>query len=553
MTDREHRSRSSHSDHDGHDGGKAPGKERRSDVGAAAAEGAAAAAADPLAELKTALNAGDGAAALAAWDKIPAAQQKKTDKNTLLLTLQVIGPKAARVLKEAGSRPSADPRFCKEILHNHPTAEWIAELQGANLLRDFLKAAPRRERLDKPGLERLADFAGTGAPSASLAKAAYEKAWGPAKNGKLNAGGWTALGQSWDRDHLGRMYRALLTGGIPPAHLHNLVGMYIAKQYIENDTGKKQNLNFGYFINNTIVMPLYKGDGITDHDMVGADESEGPSMGHFQSTALHEVGHLVGDQTGEHDWGTTTASPLHMETATDDEVKKELWDNAKSEKLKGKGGKKADPVSAADAKLYLEAEVRGEAASAFSSTAWAAAGKSPDQFRKNVTAQYSEQPLYKMAKAVRGDVGNAYREAERGTQHKSKVFAYLTRFQGGWAKYNKEALDNKVSWYSLSSAAEWFAEQYQYYMSTGGDATIPTVKTKFKKIMKELDDKAPGKKPPAIRGPRKGGDGGGASEHLGKDAEGGGGGEGGGSQTAAKSGTKKSAHSSEIHRFQIDW
>lgn len=131
------------------------------------------------------------------------------------------------------------------------------------------------------------------------------------------------------------MYQALLTGGIPPAHLHGLRGVYIAKEYKENASGKKYELGFGYFIDSTIVMPLYKGPGGTGHDMVGGDESKGDSMGHFQSTALHEVGHLVGDETGEHYWGEKASSLLHMEAATATEVQKELWDNGKSEEAKG--------------------------------------------------------------------------------------------------------------------------------------------------------------------------------------------------------------------------
>lgn len=552
MTDTDHREKAHHGsgDRDGHDGGGggSPGKTTRAAEGG---EHAAPAGGEPLADFRAALEAKDAAAALAAWDKLSKAQKKGAAgaKNTLLAALQVIGPPATRILKEAGSKPSADPRFSQEILHNGDTGEWIKELQSEGLLRDFLKAEPRRHHLDKPALERLGDFAGKGAPSDALALAAYEKAWGEAKSGKFDRGGWTIQGAHWDRDHLGRMYQALLTGGIPPAHLHGLRGVYIAKEYKENASGKKYELGFGYFVDSTIVMPLYKGPGGTGHDMVGGDESKGDSMGHFQSTALHEVGHLVGDETGEHYWGEKASSPLHMEAATATEVQKELWDNGKSEEAKG------EDVSAADAKLYLEAEVRGEASSAFGNTAWHKAGKSPGQFRKKLTEQYAEQPLYKMAKAVAGNTGDAYREPARGTHSKGKMFAFLTRYNGGWAKYNKEAFDNKVSWYSMSSAAEWFAEQYQYYMTTDGEATLADVKTKFKKIMKELDERAPGKKAPAIKGPR-GADhgGGGAAEAKDKESGGHGGGDGGegGGRTAQQQAARRQENS-QIHRFQIDW
>ena len=551
MSDHDQQSRSSSRDRDrdsdsgGGGGGTSPGKATR--AASSAGKTAAVPTAEVLADFKAALAASDAEAALTAWDALSKDEKKQAvgAKNTLLLALQIIGPRAARVLKEAGSTPSADPRFCLEILHNHPTAAWIQELDDAKLLGNFLKAKPLRHELDQPALERLADFAGPKAPNAALAKSAYEKAWGKAKSGKLDAGGWTALGQTWDRDHLGRMFRSLLNGGIPPAHLHNLVGIYIARQYIDNDTGKKQDLGFGYFIDNTIVMPLYKGEGGTKHDMVGGKDTpdDQEKMGHFQATALHEVGHLVGDQTGQHDWGTQSSSPLHMEISDADEVKKELWDNGKSESTKG------DDVSAADAKLYLEAQVRGEASTAFKSTSWAAAGKSPAQFRKKVEEKYAEQPLYKVAKAVDGNVGDGYLEPARGAQSKGKMFAYLTRFDGGWAKYNKEAHDARVSLYSMSSPKEWFAEQYQYYMSQNGEATLPEVKTKFKKIMKQLDELAPGKDAPGISGPR-GSDG--AAAAQGKE-RGGGSVEGGGAQGSQAQGGAPRASNSEIHRFQIDW
>jgi hypothetical protein len=94
------------------------------------------------------------------------------------------------------------------------------------------------------------------------------------------------------------------------------------------------------------------------------------------------------------------------------------------------------------------------------------------------------------------------------------MFAYLTRSGSSWAKYKKEAWDKKVSEYAMSSPQEWFAEQYSYYVSTGGKATIPSVKTKLIDVMKATD-KAAGT--PAMTSP---GTGAGAGAGTGPGTEG---------------------------------
>jgi hypothetical protein len=407
-------------------------------------------------------------------------------------------------------------------------------LDKAGLLKDFLSADPKRDALDKTSLAHLADYTKKDDPTA---KAAFEKGFGDLKSGNYAGGGWTAMGLAWDQDHTRRLYLALQKPGvIPPAHLRGLNGVYIASQY-QDTTGALQPLGFGYFINNTIVMPLYAGAGGNGHDMVGGKGSKGPSMEHFQSTMLHEVGHLVGDQTGEHNWGTTAGSPLKMAASTAAEVQTEWWDASKNVALKpAKKGAAVDPVSEADAKLYLEAELRGQAAAAFANTAWGKAAKSQAQFTANLQSQYSRQTLYTQAKSINGDTGNAYSKPHVGQTTNHLMFAYLTRFGNTWAKYEKEAYDHKVSWYAMSSAKEWFAEQYQYYMATQGKATIGSVKTKFKAIMKQLDT-ASGS--PAMTSP--GANPGGAAA-PGGDAE--------APSAASHPAVQQSA---EIHRFEVSW
>lgn len=537
---------------------------------------------DPLQVFRQALASNSSSKAIAAWAKVPAGDKGKlkTETDTLLKMLQVIGPKSVTILGEIGSKPSDDKRFGQEILWHGSSADWLKALDKGGVLGDFLKAAPRRTDLDKKSLQHLAEYTKKDDPTA---KDAFEKAYGDLKTGNYVGGGWTAHGLAWDQDHIRRLYLALQSPGmIPPSHLRGLNGIYIAAQYTHPVSGvaTKSNLGFGYFVNNTIVMPLYAGDGSKGHGMVGGSSGKGPGMKHFQSTMLHEVGHLVGDQTAQHDWGTTAGSPLQMAASTAAEFQTELWDAAKTVKLTAKG---SDPVSDADGKLYLEAEARGQQATTYPNTAWAKAGKLKATFDTNLSKQFANQPLYKVAKAVAGNVGNAYYEAKPGTVTGTKMFAYLSRFNSAapWAKYEKAAFDKKVSWYSMSSAREWFAEQYSYYMATSGKATIPAVQTQFKAIMKTLDTagggnpamKSPGANPgagaesgessaaEAPGGAAAGAGGGGAAAESGAAGAGGDAGAGaagtgsvGGAAAAANAGAgAQSADESQIHRFEVHW
>ncbi|TMQ14052.1 MAG: DUF4157 domain-containing protein [Deltaproteobacteria bacterium] len=487
---------------------------------------------DTLQAFRMALQASSARRATAAFAKLTPADKTtlKGEHDTLLRMLEVIGPPSAKMLNEVGAKVSTDKRFGQEILWHGNSTAWMNELDKGGLLNDFLTTDPRRAALDKKSLEHLADYTKKDDPTA---KAAFEKGFGDLKSGNYVGGGWTALGQAWDQDHTRRLYLALQRPGfIPPAHLRGLNGVYIGNQY-KDATGALQVLNFGYFVSNTIVMPLYAGGGGNTHNMVGAKHSKGPGMEHFQSTMLHEVGHLVGDQTGEHNWGTTAGSPLKMAASSAVEIQTEWWDSTKNVALKGAG---ADPVSEPDAKLYLEAEARGQAAGAFASSAWGKAAKSPALFQTNLQKQYSHQVLFKQAKAINGQLGNAYTHPHAGNTTKNLMFAYLTRFNNNWAKYEKECHDQKVSWYSMSSAKEWFAEQYQYYMATQGKATIAAVKTKFKAVMKQLDT-ASGS--PAMKSP--GANPGGAPA-AGDDPD---------APSAASHPVPQA--SSEIHRFEVTW
>ena len=128
------------------------------------------------------------------------------------------------------------------------------------------------------------------------------------------------------------------------------------------------------------------------------------------------------------------------------------------------------------------------------------------------------------------------------------MVAFMSRMGGGvqWYKYNKTAHDKKVSWYSLSSVQEWFAEQYSYYMTSNGGATIPAVKDHLKTVLQDIDTTSgsPIHSPGAGGGAGAGGGGAGAGGAA--PAEGGG--------DAATTGAAATAAPPDTgHRFHISW
>jgi hypothetical protein len=493
---------------------------------------------DPLQAFRLAVVSGSKSKALQKWTAVPAADKVKLvgETDTLLRAVQVIGPKSLDILKDVGVDPTTDVRFAQEILWHGSSSAWAAELTAQGWITKFLQGNPKKNALDKKSIDHLEYYT----RDAATAQDAFEKAYTTLQTGNIAMGTMTFHGQAWDQDHIARMYKALMKNKIPPSHMRGSTGMWISSQ-VEDPTGSApQGQDWGYYDGaGGIVMPLYAGAGSKGHDMVGAKKSKGPSMGHFESSALHEVGHLVGGTTGEWNWGTDPTSPLQMAASTAAEVQTELWDSTKNHNLPKTG----DPVSEADAKQFLEQEALGT--DDFGNTTWNTAGKDRATFDTNLTKQYRDQALYKMAKRVAGNTNDAYNHPMRGNTTKTDMFVYLSRFGDTWAKYKKEAYDKKVSMYSMSSPQEWFAEQYSYYMATGGKATIASVKTKMIDVMKATDAAAG---TPAMTSP-----GAGAGAGAGAPAAGGAAGSGVPAGEGATEQAPPPPPPRSGHRFEFSW
>jgi hypothetical protein len=69
------------------------------------------------------------------------------------------------------------------------------------------------------------------------------------------------------------------------------------------------------------------------------------------------------------------------------------------------------------------------------------------------------------------------------------VYVYLSGGNSHFSTYKQQAHEHKVSWYSLSSPHEWFAEQYAHYyrLKRTGEGLEPGTKAK----LDELDQAKP--------------------------------------------------------------
>lgn len=202
-------------------------------------------------------------------------------------------------------------------------------------------------------------------------------------------------------------------------------------------------------------------------------------------TALHEVGHAVGGRMGGHAWAESHPF-VDWHTGLDaDAWSKKLWgdDAALTARAQNKaGGDKVLP--ARDARIYLATWIGG--------IGTLPAHWTTDEVEDAVLQQYADQPLTKYWKQreLEHDAGKSYKFP--GTENygtDGRVYVWLSRNDSGFSSYTEAAHQQKVSWYSLSSPHEWFAEQYAHYYrhDKHGDGLDPGTKTK----LDELDTQQP--------------------------------------------------------------
>jgi len=376
--------------------------------------------------------------------------------------MRVLGPMLVPIMGECKLDFVGRTDLIEQILRvGHPN--WFDPIvdYGGTLLSSFIDYLPTRGTIDEAALARLQRLM-QGTTSLALARPLFERLYNTTLSDtsydvkEFEAAAWTAT-------HIHRLYDVLCTH-LPLAHVRTIKAFYLAKDkdyawwntenrvvLPENDANKTDNRRH-----------RMTGGSLAQADPGGSKGETKGEMDKFDVGALHEVGHGVGGRLGGHAWAETYPwvgwrTKLDVNTWS-----KALWgDDAELTKRMTEHAGKHAKLSSPDARHYLADDLH--------KTPKLPAGfKDGDEVEEAIDRYYGDQKLTKYWRAQQGeDVQHAYLFSEHANYgNDGRVYVYLSRGSSQFSSYNQQAHEHKISWYSLSSPHEWFAEQYAHYYRT---------------------------------------------------------------------------------------
>jgi hypothetical protein len=468
---------------------------------------------DALQTFRTALQQNKAADAKSAWASLDAGQKAavKTSGDDLTRMLRLLKTDALPMMKEAGaSFSTAASMGATVLLPANAPAEWMDALQAQTLWDDFTAAAPKRGGLtarQATQLKGMLDHATTLPDGRKI----FEKVYPDAKDATYNA---TFLKTTaWQLDHLQRLYKAIHTY-LPIAHAQTVSGgFYLGTDEDLDGDGTFAPLGFAWYHLKNCVVPLSSTkdakEGGTGHDMSGgtgsgaaqAQKDNKAHITHFTGSVLHEIGHGVGDSNGAagNNWAASaTAGTPHFTTGLDsDSWSRALYKDATVKArydadVKAGTAPPAPAVKATSpevaARLWLADEIKAAGSGNLG-------GITQPQMFTFLASYALDQKLVQYYNAVLANGrANAYNFPDQTCVSGAWVYVHLTRGGHNLTKYKKSAFDTKVSWYSVSSTAEWFAEQYAHYYrsSPKGNGQPAAVQTKMQEMEKLTFDEGTG-------------------------------------------------------------
>jgi hypothetical protein len=391
-------------------------------------------------------------------------------------------------------------------------ATWLGALKTAGVFDAWVGKMPSHAALTDARVHKLDPWMQATTTTADARKI-FEQGYPTLKDTSYTPGGLKTA--KWEVADIKRLWTPMAMR-LPIAHVNTIAGGFNLGTDEKIWSAAFSPLGFGWHDPsvNMIVMPkassIAGGNG-TGHDMTGGDRSgvvpagtaADPKLSHWDGTVLHEVGHGVGSKTDGNTFAQTHGDWKGGQTA--DAWSKNLFDDAAATAaLPTPPPKKI--LAAADARLFLAADV-----AAPGSGALPAGWRRPD-VEAFITAHYAAQKL--TGYWTKRKTNTPEYQADADNFNGDRTYVWLSRGGLRYTSYKKEITDNKVSWYSISSTVEWFAEQYANYYRTGktGAGADAATKTKLEAIDK-MDSTATGglSAPPATVSPGADGKGGGAA------------------------------------------
>ena len=397
--------------------------------------------------------------------------------------ISIMGKDGLPIMKEVGA--AFDKlTYADAILDGatHDAAYWAPALTGAALYDAWLGKLPKRAALTEPRLTKLDPWMKEAANAAD-AKKVFHQAYPTLMDASY---GPTYLKvAAWGTDDVKRMWKSL-AGKLPLAHVQTITGGFNLgtdeKLFTKNAAGVLiwAPLGFGWHHPGpeVIVMPKNSsvaGGGGTGHDMTGGDNSgvapagtaADPKLSHWDGTMLHEIGHGVGAKTDGNAFAVKHGDWKGGQGW--DAWSKNLFDDA--------AAAKAVPTPAPKAVLPV-AEARQFMATAIAGGTYAVPKWKAADVETFIDTHYKDQKLTKYWKKVKGGTQAYY--ADDDNVSGDLAYVWLQRAGLNYSSYKKEIATNKISWYSLSSTVEWFAEQYANFYRTGKSGAGADADTKAK-------------------------------------------------------------------------
>jgi hypothetical protein len=461
-------------------GGGGGAKDTAKSGAAGAAKGGAAPAgpaADPLQPLRDAITAKSRGQVSMAWSKLPAADHKKVTEADVLTTFDVAPATSFQMMKSIGT-DFATVAYATKFLSTPKPEIWMADMATYGLWDSFIKSSPKHQELTKQQRDALGGFV-----SGANARPVFEKVYPKLQDATYNA---TFLKSTkWGDADIQRLYHAF--DGLPVSHVQaSAGGFYLGTD--ENLGGKGfKPLHFAWQQGDKMVLPTSSSNasgGGTGHDMTGGTKSGatkdvagtkdgGPQQSHFVGSATHEVGHAVSNAVGGDAWSTTRNGFTKVAL---DAWSKALFDDATVETAMQAAltsGKlaKTDAIKPALVRTYLANQVEGKTV---------LPPGVPEAKVVDFVAKYcATQPLsIYQGQLKKAGPGNDY-QLPASNVVGGKAYAFLSRFGDSTCTYHEDTYKNRISWYSVSSPAEWFAENYSHYYRMEGKHPEKDVKTYF--------------------------------------------------------------------------
>lgn len=428
---------------------------------------------DPYAHWKASINGNNHAQAVAQWQGLNADQRARLGHEPPAFIHKVIHTmKSAAAGPLRSSHVALDP-YVHDIFASPEFDQFLVTLRTESLLTPFLRAEPHRGDVTQPRANKLEHWI-TAAASVGEARAIFQKVYPDLHDAAHPALPFGAHATAFGLEQIRRLYN-VLTHFLPVGHVGTISGGFVL-----------QNQDFGWFepANFRVALPNHSGSRTAaadvadhgNHDMTGGGRSGSRKgyrknghrgrqthVGHYTITALHEVGHGVGARMGGNDYATNAASYPGWTPLTNTQWAQGLWSAPT-----GHGDNHVPAAAKLDearAREMMLHEIEHGAGS------FHVDHVSHGDLVKWITTRYSNVPLYKWWKYIVVD-GNAKDNAYRFEDMHARVrgdwaYALLTREGANpFIKLKANAFRHRVSWYSVSSRLEWFAEQYAHFYRT---------------------------------------------------------------------------------------